>query len=174
MDSSFSELYQNYRQDIYHFLYYMVGNREHAEDLVQEVFIRVLKSYARFEGKSSEKTWLLSIARNTAIDFLRKQMGWKRNIVEKIDWQLEQIKDENPIPDEIAIQKERINWIFYCLSHCSKDQKKVIIFRFIYDFSIAETAIALGWSESKVKTTQHRSLKVIRNHLELLDKNISG
>jgi RNA polymerase sigma-70 factor, ECF subfamily len=49
----------------------MVRNKEQAEDLVQEVYIRVINSYNRFEGKSSEKTWLFSIARNVAIDFYR-------------------------------------------------------------------------------------------------------
>lgn len=55
MDSVFEELYSKYHQDVFQFLYYMVKNRELAEDLVQEVYIRVLKSYKRFEGKSSEK-----------------------------------------------------------------------------------------------------------------------
>jgi RNA polymerase sigma-70 factor (ECF subfamily) len=51
----------------------MVQSREQAEDLVQEVYIRVLKSYQNFKGESSEKTWLFAIARNVAIDFFRKQ-----------------------------------------------------------------------------------------------------
>ena len=78
MDSVFDELYQKYHQDVFQFLFYMVRNKEHAEDLVQEVYIRVFKSHQRFEGKSSEKTWLFSIARNVAIDFFRKQKGWKK------------------------------------------------------------------------------------------------
>ena len=84
MDSVFDELYQKYHHDVFQFLFYMVRNKEHAEDLVQEVYIRVFKSYHRFEGKSSEKTWLFSIARNVAIDFFRKQKGWKEQITRKI------------------------------------------------------------------------------------------
>ncbi|MBT2698897.1 RNA polymerase sigma factor SigX [Bacillus sp. ISL-40] len=167
MDSVFDELYQKYHHDVFQFLLYMVRNKEHAEDLVQEVYIRVFKSYRRFEGKSSEKTWLFSIARNVAIDFFRKQKGWKERLLEKFDWSTDQLKDGYPIPEEITVQKEEIRWVYNCLEYCTMDQRAVIILRYIQDLSIAETAQALGWTESKVKTTQHRSLKVLKKHMEM-------
>ncbi|WP_066312776.1 RNA polymerase sigma factor SigX [Bacillus sp. FJAT-29814] len=166
MDSVFDELYQKYHHDVFQFLFYMVRNREQAEDLVQEVYIRVFKSYHRFEGKSSEKTWLFSIARNVAIDFFRKQKGWKERILEKFDWSTNQVKDDYPIPEEIAVQREEIKWVYQCLDYCTVDQRAVIILRFIQDLSISETAESLGWTESKVKTTQHRALKVLKKEME--------
>jgi RNA polymerase sigma-70 factor (ECF subfamily) len=166
MDSVFDELYQKYHHDVFQFLFYMVRNKEHAEDLVQEVYIRVFKSYDRFEGKSSEKTWLFSIAKNVAIDFFRKQKGWKERLFEKFDWSTIQVRDEYPIPEEITVQKEEIKWVYNCLEFCTMDQRAVIILRFIQDLSIAETAQALGWTESKVKTTQHRSLKALKKQME--------
>jgi RNA polymerase sigma-70 factor (ECF subfamily) len=168
MDSVFDELYQKYHQDVFQFLFYMVRNKEQAEDLVQEVYIRVFKSYNRFEGKSSQKTWLFSIARNVAIDFFRKQKGWKERILEKFDWSTNQVKDQNPIPDEIAIQREEIRHVYQCLEYCTVDQRAVIILRFFHDLSIIETAEALSWTESKVKTTQHRSLKLLKKYTETL------
>lgn len=169
MDSVFSELYENHHQEIYQFLFYMVRNKEQAEDLVQEVYIRVLKSYDRFEGRSSEKTWLISIARNVAIDFFRKQKTWKQRLIEKFDWNTQQISDDSyPIPEEIAVQKEEIQWVYRCLEHCTLDQKAVIVLRYIHDYSIAETAQALSWTESKVKTTQHRAIATLRKQMERL------
>ena len=167
MDSVFDELYHKYHHDVFQFLFYMVRNKEHAEDLVQEVYIRVFKSYDRFEGKSSEKTWLFSIARNVAIDFFRRQKGWKERLFEKFDWTTAVVKDEYPIPEEIAVQKEEIKLVYKCLESCTMDQRAVIILRYIQDLSIVETAQALGWTESKVKTTQHRSLKVLKKHMEM-------
>lgn len=166
MDSVFEELYEKYHHDVFQFIFYMVKNREQAEDLVQEVYIRVLKSYSRFEGKSSEKTWLFSIARNVSIDFFRKQKGLKQRIVEKFDWSTGQIRDQQPIPEEIAVQKEEIGMIYECLDSCTVDQRMVIILRYIQELSIAETAEALNWTESKVKTTQHRAIKVLRKEME--------
>lgn len=167
MDSVFDELYQKHHHDVFQFLFYMVRNKEHAEDLVQEVYIRVFKSYQKFEGKSSEKTWLFSIARNVAIDFFRKQKGWKERILDKFDWSTNQVMDEYPIPEEITVQKEEIKWIYKCLEFCTIDQRTVIILRYLQDLSIAETAHVLGWTESKVKTTQHRSLKVLKKQMEM-------
>ncbi|MGJ7909330.1 RNA polymerase sigma factor SigX [Neobacillus sp. LXY-1] len=166
MDSVFDELYQKYHQDVFQFLFYMVRNREQAEDLVQEVYIRVFKSYNRFEGKSSEKTWLFSIARNVAIDFFRKQKGWKEKILDKFDWSTTQVKDDFPIPEEITVQNEEIQCVYKCMEYCTIDQRAVVLLRFIHDLSIAETAQTLGWTESKVKTTQHRSLKILRKQME--------
>lgn len=174
MDSVFDELYQKYHHDVFQFLFYMVRNREQAEDLVQEVYIRVFKSYNRFEGKSSEKTWLFSIARNVAIDYFRKQKGWKERILEKFDWSSNQVKDDHPIPEEVAVQREEIKWVYKCLEYCTVDQRAVVILRFIHDLSIAETAEALGWTESKVKTTQHRSLKVLKKHMETFYRREEG
>jgi RNA polymerase sigma-70 factor, ECF subfamily len=166
MDSVFDELYSKYHHDVFQFIFYMVKNREQAEDLVQEVYIRVLKSYERFEGKSSEKTWLFSIARNVAIDHFRKQKGWKQKLAEKFDWSTGQIKDDSPIPEEIALQNEEVGMIYKCLDNCTVDQRMVIIMRYIQELTIIETAEALGWTESKVKTTQHRALKVLKKEME--------
>lgn len=93
MDSVFEELYQKYHSEVFQFLVYLMRNKEQAEDLVQEVYIRVLKSYKHFEGRSSEKTWLFSIARNVAIDFFRKQKGWKMKLLERFDVKSNFIRD---------------------------------------------------------------------------------
>ncbi|KYD09841.1 RNA polymerase sigma factor SigX [Saccharococcus caldoxylosilyticus] len=166
MDSVFEELYEKYHDDIFNFLFYMVRNREQTEDLVQEVYIKVLRSYKRFKGESSEKTWLLSIARHVAIDFFRKQKSRQQKILGKLDWSEEQLGDGQPLPEEIAIQKEEIQLMYRCLERCTIDQQLVIVLRFIQSLSITETAEALGWTESKVKTTQHRALKVLKKYME--------
>lgn len=166
MNTVFQELYDKYHQDLFQFLYYMVRNREQAEDLVQEVYIKVLKAYERFEGKSSEKTWLFSIARHVAIDHFRKQKGWKQRLMETFDWNTQQVKDNQPLPEEITLQNEEIKQMYHCLEHVTVDQRAVILLRYMQSLSITETAEALGWTESKVKTTQHRALKQLKSYME--------
>ncbi|MRX72056.1 RNA polymerase sigma factor SigX [Bacillus lacus] len=165
METLFNRLYSSYHQNVYQFLYYMVKDRVQAEDLSQEVYIRVLKSYDKFEGRSSEKTWILSIARHVAIDWLRKQSTVKKRVMDSFDWDRRQIKDAAPLPEEIAVRGEQVQWIYNALHACSNDQRAVIVLRYIEQLSIAETSEALGWTESKVKTTQHRALKAIKHHL---------
>ncbi|MFI8576803.1 RNA polymerase sigma factor SigX [Rossellomorea aquimaris] len=162
MDSVFEKLYTDYHQDVFQFLIYMVQNKQQAEDLVQEVYIRVLKSHDRFEGKSSERTWLFSIAKNVAIDHFRKQKNWKNRILDKFDWSRNDVTDDGALPEEITVAKEEVQVLYECLKSCSTDYRMVIIMRYLQELSIVETSEVLGWSESKVKTTQHRAIKWLR------------
>ena len=163
MDSVFQKLYEKYHQDLFQVLFYMVKNRETAEDLMQEVYIKVLNNYRKFEGKSSEKTWLYSIARNTAIDYFRKQRNWKQRLFSNFEWGRDSIKDETPLPEEIVLLQDDIKALYKSLDYCSVDQRSVLILRYVQSLSIVETSEVLGWTVSKVKTTQHRALKALRD-----------
>lgn len=173
MKTFFDELYENYHHDLFQYLIYMVKDRDLAEDLVQEVYIKVLKSYQSFDGRSTEKTWLLSIARHVAIDHFRKQKHKRNRIMDFFDWndKGEQLKDQSSLPDEIAVQNDEMKQVYKALDNCTLDQRNVIIFRFIQGMSIQETAEILNWSESKVKTTQHRGMKSLK---EMMDKPMEG
>nr|AAA67499.1 ORFX20 [Bacillus subtilis subsp. subtilis str. 168] len=172
MEETFQLLYDTYHQDLYQFLFYMVKDKNQTEDLLQEVYIRVLNSYHTFEGRSSEKTWLLSIARHVAIDWFRKQQTIRQRILGTFDWDTQDVRDQQLLPDELAVQHENVREISCALDQCTIDQRAVIILRFIQGYSIQETAKALRFSESKVKTTQHRGLKVLRKHMELLREEL--
>lgn len=148
----------------------MVKNQHVAEDIVQEVYIKVLKSYQNFRGESSEKTWLFSIARHTTMDFFRKQQRQKSKLASFFnkDQDLARIKDHDPLPEEVAQLNDEMKRIYQLLDHCTLDQKNVLILRYIQSLSIHETAQILEWSESKVKTTQHRAIKKLQ---EMIDKD---
>ncbi|UFT97661.1 RNA polymerase sigma factor SigX [Radiobacillus kanasensis] len=167
MRSAFEEVYEEYHQDLYQFLIYMVKDRQVAEDLVQEVYIKVLHSLDTFKGESSQKTWLFSIARHVAIDFFRKQKSKRKRILDFFDWgeRGEQVQDDAKIPEEITILNDEMKQVYQGLDQCTVDQKSVIILRYIQSMSIQETADILGWSTSKVKTTQHRGMKQLKDIL---------
>ncbi|GAK10697.1 RNA polymerase sigma factor SigX [Geomicrobium sp. JCM 19039] len=166
MYDTFDRLYEQYHQSLFQFIYYMVRDRHIAEELVQDVYIKVLHSYDRFDGRSNEKTWLFSIAKHVTIDYIRKENRQKRKwfgmVVsdEKID-----IQDEQPLPEHHMLVKEELETIYKALKKCSIDQQQVLILRFIESFSVKETAETLGWSESKVKTTQHRAIQKLKKTL---------
>ena len=162
MHSIFQQLYEKYHQDVFQFIFYMVKSRETAEDLMQEVYIKVMNNYEKFEGKSSERTWLYSIARNTAIDYYRKQKNWKQRLSFNFEWGRDSIKDDQPLPEEVALLNDDIKSVYKSLEKCTIDQKTVLILRYVQDLSIVETAEILNWTVSKVKTTQHRALKTLK------------
>ncbi|QDI93168.1 sigma-70 family RNA polymerase sigma factor [Salicibibacter halophilus] len=166
MDRTFDRLYEQYHQSIYQFIFYMVRDQNAAEELVQDVYIKVLGSYENFDGKSNEKTWLFSIAKHLAIDYIRKENRQKRKWLgtivsnDKID-----VHDPAPLPEEIALAKDEVRAVYEALGTCSIAHRQVLILRFIQSLSVKETAESLGWSESKVKTTQHRAIKQMRKIL---------
>lgn len=172
MRTFFDELYKNYHQDLFQFLIYMVKDRSLAEDLVQDVYVRVMKSYDSFSGKSTEKTWLFSIARHVAIDHFRKQKRKRNRVMEFFDWteRGEQLQDQHKLPEEIAVQNDQMQHVYRALDECTVDQRSVLIFRYIQGLSIKETADILSWSESKVKTTQHRAMKALKAKLDNIEE----
>lgn len=174
MEFVFEDLYRKYHQDLFQFVFYMTRDRTLTEDLVQEVYIRVMRSYNSFRGESSEKTWLFSIARNVTIDYFRSQNRKKNVISQFFDWNKKGdfIPDHQPLPEEILLQNEKANQVYTYLDACTIDQRSVLILRFIQSMSIKETAAILGFSESKVKTTQHRGLKVLKTHID--GENLKG
>ncbi|WNF36953.1 RNA polymerase sigma factor SigX [Bacillaceae bacterium IKA-2] len=173
MNDEFERLYETYHHSLFQFLFYMVRNRQIAEELVQEVYIKVLNSYSSFKGDSSEKTWLYSIARHVGVDWIRSQNRKKRKFLGLFDLSEKehQIRDENPLPDEIIVEKEEMKEVYQMLGKCSLDQQQVIILRYIESLSISETATVLGWTESKVKTTQHRAIKALKELLSTEDQS---
>jgi RNA polymerase sigma-70 factor, ECF subfamily len=132
---------------------------------MHEVYVRVLRAYSGFEGKSSEKTWLFSIAKNVAIDHYRKNSVRRKHSFDKFDWEKSELVSTETLPDNLIVLNEEMKELLNVLDTCTGDQKMVIHMRYIHDLSIADTAEVLGWSEGKVKTTQHRAINALRKKL---------
>ena len=167
-DSVFHRLYEHYHQDVFNFLTYLTGDRNQSEDLMHEVYVRVLRAYAGFEGKSSEKTWLFSIAKNVAIDHFRKKSVRQKHQFDQFDWEQSELISSGSTPDEVLALNEEMRQLLQVLNTCTGDQKMVIVLRYFQELSIAETAETLGWTEGKVKTTQHRAIKTLQKKLNTL------
>ena len=73
MKAQFETLYRTYRDTVYNYLYYMCREEELAKDLAQETFLKIFQGMRRFRGDCSEKTWCLTIARNTFLSYARKK-----------------------------------------------------------------------------------------------------
>lgn len=161
--------FEHYSDDIYKFLVYYTRGRD-VEDLVQEVFIKALKNMDAFEGRAQPKTWLLTIARNTAIDYLRKQR--LRNWLP--DTFLRKLQAPEKSPAELLDQSEEKNALYEALHTLKQSYRDVLILRGIKGLSVSETAAILGWSEPKVNVTLHRATKELRRKLKDQTKEMIG
>ncbi|MCF3941672.1 sigma-70 family RNA polymerase sigma factor [Oceanobacillus alkalisoli] len=168
MKALFNRFYETYHQDIYNYVFYMVKDKTITEDIVQEVYIRVIKSYDRFRGDSSEKTWAFSIARHIVFDHFRKQKRKRKVTNETIDLDdmTEFIPARETTPDEAIIHQEDVALMYQLLDQCSVNQKQVVILRYIQHHSLKETAEILDLTVSNVKTLQHRAIKKLKSLLD--------
>lgn len=76
-EKSLEILIQRYLKPIYSFIYRFIGNKQDAEDVTQEVFVKAWRNFKKFDQEKKFKTWIFSIAKNTAIDFLKKRRQFR-------------------------------------------------------------------------------------------------
>jgi RNA polymerase sigma-70 factor, ECF subfamily len=161
-DQTIREWFVNYRQDVFHYLFYKMGSSD-VEDLVQEVFIRAIKGFGGFQNQASPKTWLLSIARNLANDEFRKAKWkmWQRSI--PFEERHQAVTEHSP--EDIIQFSEETRALYEAISRLKPKYRDVIILRGIKDLSVKETSMILSWTENKVGMTYHRARKALENEL---------
>jgi RNA polymerase sigma-70 factor (ECF subfamily) len=152
--------YEEYNESIFKFIFMMVQDYQLAEDLRHETFIKAFVNYHSFKEESSPKTWLYRIAYNVTVDSIRKR---KPFILLKEAFQLQ--KDTSKLPHEFLQLKEDSYELYHALSSLKESYRKVVILRKIKEFSIQETALILGWSESKVKSTLFRAIQALEKQM---------
>ena len=145
-------VYEEHVQYVYRFLMYYLGNREDAEDITQETFIKAFNAWGGFDHRSSVRTWLIAIARNLAVDRIRRSQ--RSRLLQRLFRQ-----EVDPLPDEMFNQEETKREMYAAIQTLKPNYRAVVILRGVQEYSIAEVADILGWSESKVKVTFHRAIK---------------
>lgn len=169
LEESIIEIYHRYYLDVYRFLIYFTGSQNDAEDLTQEVFIRVLNNLSNFHT-GSLKTWIFSIAKHIAIDHHRKKK-FSSIFTEAF---FKQIVSTEKEPNDVIVQNEMRRTVHAAISKLKPDFRAVMILRGINEFSIKETAEILHCNDSKVKVDYHRALKVLRKNLNMNIEEVLG
>jgi RNA polymerase sigma-70 factor, ECF subfamily len=163
------DVFQAHERFLWGVCYRMTGNAADADDLVQETFIRAMKSPP---ARTDEpwRPWLVRVAINLSRDLLRRR---KRQAYEG-EWLPSPIETEPPAfdpPDESgnpAARYDLLESVSYAfllaLEALTPTQRAVLLLRDVFDYSVSETAQALAMSEANVKTTLHRARKAIQEY----------
>ncbi|NRG47016.1 RNA polymerase sigma factor [Bacillus sp. CRN 9] len=157
----FSQVYDEYSDRIFSYIFLLVNNRATAEDLTQESFIKAYQSFNQFNEESQLYTWLVKIARNTAIDYIRKKSKYRF-----LPFDLKNLYSEQQSPDEILLKGEKITILYEAINRLKMDYREVIVLRKIKEFSIKESAEILNWKEDKVRITTLRAIKALKKELK--------
>jgi RNA polymerase sigma factor (sigma-70 family) len=155
---AFGELYTNHVTKIYRYIYYNVHDKEHAEDITQEVFLKAWKAIGSCRGK--EKTfssWLYRIAHNLIIDKLRKSQKQSSREAELP----ESIRDTS---DRMEISLEQRD-LLKVIDVLSPNQRQVIVMKFIEEMDNREIAETMGKSTGAIRILQMRALETLRKTL---------
>jgi len=163
------ELIGRYQFRLPRYLWTLTGNREMAEDLFQETWIRVLEKGHLYDPRWRFEAWLFSIARNLAIDLLRRRRP------ESLEALLHPGEDraehqwadrESSTPFEAAAAGEQAERIKSILRRLPPDSRKVLVLRFQEDMNLDEIAEVVRAPLSTVKSRLYRGLEAFRNLLE--------
>ena len=155
---AFSRLYEEYFEKIYRYIMIRVGSRVDAEDLTEQVFLKVLESIASFKWRGVPfSAWLFRIARNVVIDHLRKAKKGSLPLSESASGGVD--------PALLAEKRLDIEQLNLALEKLTQAQREVVALRFAAGLSTAETGRALGKSEGAVKALQHSALVALRKRL---------
>ena len=165
----FYELVRPYQRSVYLVAYSVLQNEADAEDIAQEAMLKALKHIDSFRGESKFATWLISIAVNAARMRVRKGHSTLFEPLEedredeKGEYVPKNFSDWREIPSD-ALEREEVRAILSkALASLSKQYREVIMLRDVQQFSIAETAQALGIREGAVKT------RLLRARLRMRD-----
>lgn len=161
LEDSIIDIYNHHYLDVYRFLICFSGNQNDAEDMTQEVFLRVLNNLSSLNRINNLKTWIFSIAKHVAVDHYRK----KRFATLFTEGFFLQFKSNDTEPNELVEQSELKKSVHVAISKLKPNFRTVVILRGINELSIKETAEILQCSESKVKVDYHRALKALKNKL---------
>jgi len=161
-EESFNELVRRYQEKIYWIAHRFVNDHDKADDIVQEVFIKVYSALKQFRGESSVYTWLYRITVNVALNALRKQRI--RDFI-RIDEFFETADDENEQPDAILEKNELQKLIEEAIAKLPAKQKAVFILRYHEQLPYEEISHILNTSIGGLKANYFHAAKKIGDYI---------
>lgn len=164
------ELIVRYQHRLLRYLLFLTGNRETAEDLFQEVWMRVLVRGGQFNGRARFETWLFTIARNLVIDHRRKRV--LNSLDELVEGATEddramtfEVADDEPTPFDRVANLEDREQIAAALLALDTLHREVLVLRFHEELSLEEIAKVTRAPLSTVKSRLYRGLAMIKPRL---------
>jgi RNA polymerase sigma-70 factor, ECF subfamily len=172
---AFERLLTKHKRPVYNFIHRQVGNEATAEDLMQEVFLRVIKGASSYKREAKFTTWIYTIARNICVDQSRRA---KHRKAASLDQPLrgdngdqrgtmgDTVADKGPAVDRQVIGKELKGKIQQAIAKLNEEQREVFLMREYSNLPFKEIADIVGCPENTVKSRMRYALERLREELE--------
>lgn len=158
----FEAIVVRYRENLIYFIYRYVNNLHLAEELAQDVFVEVLLHKERYNFKASLKTYLFTIARNKAVDYIRRH---KREVLVEEFGEEYSIEDKNELEAHILKEVDKV-LLYQCMKQLKVEYQQAIYLVDIEQMSYQSVAEVLNKSVSQMKVLIHRARKSLKKHME--------
>ena len=168
-EASFDLLLQKYRSPLVNFLFRMVRDRSTAEDLAQEVFLRVYRARAQYSPSAKFTTWLFRIATNLALNSVRdnrhRQMDVSIDVPAGEDEAPMQLPSRDMRIDEHMVERDRSEFIRKTIAALPEKQRVAVLLHKYEEMDYADIAKILDCSESALKSLLFRAYETLRVQL---------
>jgi len=151
-------LFEKYHVQLFNFFLRLTGNRGASEDLVQDVFLRILKYRTTYKGQSKFTVWMYQIARNAHIDYLRKSKGEL-----SLDDQWDEVMETEPTPLDRLERGQDVKLMQEALARLPLKKREVLVLSRYHDMKYKDIAELFGCQVGTVKAHVHRAIKDLGN-----------
>lgn len=155
------QIYKEYSNLVYHYLISLCKNDVLAEELLQETFYKAIKNINKFNNTCKVSTWLCQIAKNTCIDFLRKEKKYDFVSISEYDYH------ENLIADEPFENQDKIISLYKYIDSLDNETKQVFYLRLKSELSFKEIGKILNKSENWARTVFYRGKTKLKEKIKI-------
>ena len=163
-EEAFRLIFERYTRPVISFLFYLVGDRELAEELAQETFVRAYKHVGALRDDTKLSTWLFGIARNVAREALRARQKEAAR-VELADDAVSRLSEARATPAGELLDKELAGVVRAALAALDEDKRLVFTLKVYHQHSYEQIAAVTGFSLPKVRNDLHRARAEMRRRL---------
>jgi len=169
--TAWDTLVRVYWKRVFNVAYKFVARFDEAEDLTQEIFVKVFRALPTFDRRASFETWLTKVSRNLCIDRYRRRRREEERFTDEVDPDTIQIDELVSRPDATLEQRDEIAMVRRALAKLDPTYREAVALRDVHDLSYEEIARRLQLPEGTVKSRISRGRKELARHLRLLQEH---
>ena len=169
--TAWDTLVRVYWKRVFNIAYKFVARFDEAEDLTQEIFVKVFRALPTFDRRASFETWLTKVSRNLCIDRYRRRRREEERFTDEVDPDTIQIDELVSRPDATLEQRDEIAMVRRALAKLDPTYREAVALRDVHDLSYEEIARRLQLPEGTVKSRISRGRKELARHLRLLQEH---
>jgi RNA polymerase sigma-70 factor (ECF subfamily) len=158
--SQLAVLFERHHQALFRYLLHLTRNRALSEDLVQEVFFRVLKYAQSYNPELAFPVWIYGMARNAYYDSLHKRRGEAGSLE-----MLGEMKSHDPMPEELAARKQDAALLLNAMAQLPEEKREVLVLSRFHEMRHEDIARVMQCEVGTVRVRIYRALKELRQHV---------